>query len=115
MNTTTLTIGQLRQQRDPDLDVLIPRLIKQEIAVAEYEELLNHIHPGFWRKMLRKAPNLTPMELRVCALTRLHLRTKESAKLLHLTTSSIESHRSHAREKLGLDSRINFASALHMI
>ena len=85
-------------------------------ALAEYETLLRELHPNFCRKLLRRAPGITPMELKVCILTRVFLGIKESASLLSVSESSIESHRWHARCKLGIKDRdMNLMSLLHAI
>ncbi len=84
-------------------------------GLFKYEEVLSHLHPDFAKHLLERAPNLTPMEIRVCNLTRLHFRTKEAASILAVTKSSIETHRYHARAKLKVDRRQNFSSILHTI
>ncbi len=85
-------------------------------ALAEYERLLRQLHPNFCKKLLNRAPTITPMELKVCMLTRAFLGIKESASLLSVSESSIESHRWHARRKLGIEGRDqNLMSVLHAI
>src|SRR5665213_800490 len=83
--------------------------------LIEYELMLEHLHPDFSRKLVSSAPNLTPMEIQVCTLTRLHLRTKEAAELLKITPSSVETHRSNARHKLGMNRTQKLTSVLHAL
>lgn len=88
---------------------------RERYGLKRYEELLREVHPEFCQRLLRLAPDLTPMELKACMLTRLHLRAKDAAQLLGITESSIESHRSHARRKLHVVRQQNLVAALHAI
>ena len=81
-------------------------------AGSDLERLVDSIHPGFLRKVQFRAPDLTPMELQICMLTRLQMRTKETAMALHLAKSSVERHRWHVRTKLGFERSENLLSAL---
>src|ERR1017187_5449604 len=73
---------------------------KGQRAITEYELLLQETHPAFCTKLLHRGPEIPPMELKVCILARSFLGIKESASILSLSSSSIESHRWHARKKL---------------
>jgi AraC family transcriptional regulator, chitin signaling transcriptional activator len=79
---------------------------------SELERRVDLIHPGFLRKVQFRAPDLTPMELQICMLTRLQMRTKEAAAALNVAKSSVERHRWHVRTKLGYDRSENLLSAL---
>jgi DNA-binding CsgD family transcriptional regulator len=90
--------------------------IESEYAIKEYERLLAEVHPNFCKKLIQRAPELTPMELRVCMLTRAFVGIKECAEILSVSKSSIESHRWHARCKLGIENRaVSLTTALHGI
>jgi hypothetical protein len=92
------------------------KMIEHAHAFAEYERLLRELHPNFSRRLLRRAPAITPMELKVCILARTFLGIKESASILSVSESSIESHRWHARCKLGIKDRgLNLTSVLHAL
>lgn len=49
--------------------------------------------------------NLTPTEIKVAALVRRGMSTKEIANILGIASGSIDVHRKHIREKLGLNNR----------
>jgi DNA-binding CsgD family transcriptional regulator len=94
----------------------LSKIHESERVIAEYQRLLEELHPDFCKKLLSRAPALTPMELKVCILTRAFLDTKESASLLAVSESTVESHRWHARCKLGIHNRgLNLMSVLHAI
>jgi tetratricopeptide (TPR) repeat protein/DNA-binding CsgD family transcriptional regulator len=66
------------------------------------QKLLRLAGPDFQRALLKKGPNLTPTELRVCALIRCDLSTKEIAQMLGTSIRTVDTHRTRVRKKLGL-------------
>lgn len=66
------------------------------------QKLLRLAGPDFQRALLKRGPNLTPTELRVCALIRCDLSTKEIAQMLGTSIRTIDTHRTRVRKKLGL-------------
>ncbi|UTW66396.1 tetratricopeptide repeat protein [bacterium SCSIO 12643] len=71
----------------------------------EFEMRFQQVHHKFNENLLSKFPNLTPSELRLCALLRLNLTTKEISELTGQRTSSLEIARSRLRKKLGITDR----------
>lgn len=69
-----------------------------------FEQQFRQIHPEFVGRICRQFPDLSPAEIRLCALLRLDISTKEIAAILSLSTRSIEIYRSRIRGKLGLES-----------
>lgn len=70
----------------------------------EFERIFNNIHSGFFTKLLDTCPDLTPTEIKVAALLKLNLNTKEIAALTYKSESGIKSTRFRLRKKLGLNS-----------
>lgn len=60
------------------------------------------IHSGFFDKILSIYPSLTAYELRLCALLRLNLSSKEIAKILNISASSVNTGRYRMRKKMNL-------------
>jgi tetratricopeptide (TPR) repeat protein len=67
-----------------------------------FEEQFEQVHHDFMGKLIQRYPELAPMELKICALTRAGLETKEIASLLHVTTRAIQGHRYRIKKKLQL-------------
>jgi DNA-binding CsgD family transcriptional regulator len=63
---------------------------------------LRHIDDNLAYALLKICPQLTPMELKICSLLKLHLSTKQVAGLLHTSVRNIENHRYRIRKKLFL-------------
>lgn len=76
---------------------------------------LNKVSNDFVTKLSYLYPLLSPSELKVSSLLRLHLSSKEIASLLHITDRAVEKHRLHIRKKLGLPSDINLPKHFAMV
>lgn len=79
---------------------------------VDFQKKLEAVHQGFLSQLSQKYPNLNPAELRVCALLRTQLSTKEIANLLNVSERAIEKLRYQARKKIGLDSKQNLSAFL---
>ncbi len=84
------------------------RKLEQGIASDEdWEEIKLHfeqVNPGFFDRLMKRQPKLTPKDLRLAAYLRMNLSTKEIASLLNFTVRGVETHRYRLRKKLELSS-----------
>jgi len=65
------------------------------------------IHLGFFDRLRKKFPQLTPNDHKLCALLRMNLNTKEISHILKITAPSTEISRIRLRKKLDLPKGIN--------
>jgi len=65
------------------------------------------IHPGFFDRLRKKFPQLTPNDHKLCALLRMNLNTKEISHILKITAPSTEISRIRLRKKLDLPKGTN--------
>jgi AmiR/NasT family two-component response regulator len=65
------------------------------------------IYPGFFDRLRKKFPQLTPNDHKLAALLRMNLSTKEISHILKITAPSTEISRIRLRKKLELDKNIN--------
>jgi len=91
----------------------------QEIArdaahdpLADFELMFRQMHGNFFEKLLARCPDLTKSELQVASMIRLNLSSKEIARLINLSSATIETTRHHIRKKLGLDQKENLTVCL---
>jgi DNA-binding CsgD family transcriptional regulator len=70
-----------------------------------FQQNFDLIHQNFFRKLRSRYPNLTPTDLKFCALLRLNLNTKEIAKHTNLTIRGVEGARYRLRKKLGIKNK----------
>lgn len=67
-----------------------------------FQSNFDRIHERFFRKLKEKYPDLTPGDLRMCALLRLNMPTKDMARMQNLSIRGIEAARYRLRKKLNL-------------
>ena len=66
-----------------------------------------NIHPGFFDRLRKVYPQLTPTDHKLCALLRMNLNTKGISHILKITAPSTEISRIRLRKKLDLPKGIN--------
>jgi tetratricopeptide (TPR) repeat protein/DNA-binding CsgD family transcriptional regulator len=94
--------GGLKQELD-ELQLGIRSQLSASVSWDSLDQkLLRLAGPDFQRALLKRGPNLTPTELRVCALIRCDLSTKEIAQMLGTSIRTVDTHRTRVRKKLGL-------------
>lgn len=81
-------------------------------AWNSFEAQFQQVHQGFLTILEERFPELTPTEMKVCALLRLGMPSKEVASVLHMSPRTVESHRYWVRKKLGLPSARNLKAFL---
>jgi tetratricopeptide (TPR) repeat protein len=87
--TPTITEARLKEQISEDKNWL------------DFMMQFNQLHGGFIEKIQTKFPQLSSTELRLCALLKLNLETKEIASLLSVDPSSILTKKYRIKKKLG--------------
>ena len=75
-----------------------------------FEAQFEQVHHDFLRNLVTTYPDLTRTELKVCALLKLNLASKEIANMLSTDVRNIESHRYRIRKKLKLRGDIPFTT-----
>jgi DNA-binding CsgD family transcriptional regulator len=85
---------------------------KSMSMLTEFETRFNSVYEYFYSQLKALAPDLTPNELRICALMRLNITTKEIALLTNRSIGTIDNTRSSIRKKLKIDEEINLLDFL---
>lgn len=87
------------------------RLIKTaEQTNQDWEQFslhFNNANEGFFNRLKEKHPDLTPNEVKLCALIRMNLLSKEIAQIIHVSIKAVEISRYRLRKKLKLESEVN--------
>ena len=88
----------------------VKSLIKQIDFVIEkddeWEHLKKHfntVYSGFYDVLIGLHPTLTEIELRHCMFIKLHIQTKEIARILHVDPRSVQASRYRIKKKMELD------------
>ena len=91
---------------------IITALCQQTILTEEdwfrFKSLFEKIHPGFFKKIKDKFPDITLAEQRTAALTRLQLTTKQIASILGISADSVHKSRQRLRQRfqVGVDANL---------
>jgi len=108
----TKLIEQLEQQVankpfNEEQQQLANELSHQTILTEEHWEkfktLFEKIYPGFFLKLKEMVPDITIAELRMAALTRLHIDTKQMASMLGISPDSVYKIKQRLRKRLQLN------------
>ena len=78
-------------------------LLDSSNVLQDFRDSFESIHHHFYENLNEKYPNLTMKEMRLCALLRLGLSTKEIADITFKEVRSVESARNRLRKKLQID------------
>jgi tetratricopeptide (TPR) repeat protein len=90
--------------------------IKDDNAWEEFELRFKQVHDNFYTRLLEKCPELSHSELKLCALLKLNLSTKEISELSGQQPATIDVARYRLRKKLGISkSQVDLVSYLSKI
>jgi tetratricopeptide (TPR) repeat protein len=97
--------------------------VRKEIRYNTDEKLLNEfstrfqeVHAGFYESLLRRFPDLTQNELKLCAYLRLNMTSKDISELTGQRVLTLENARYRLRKKLGIsNSEVNLVTFLSQI
>lgn len=77
-------------------------IVSNQEQWAMFQSNFDCIHENFFKGLKEKYPDLTSTDLRLCALLRLNMSTKDIANMLNLTVRGVESARYRLRKKLDI-------------
>jgi tetratricopeptide (TPR) repeat protein len=88
----------------------------EEETLKEFSLRFKEVHKDFYDALLKKFPDLTPSELKLCAFLKLNLSTKEISELTGQRLNTLENARYRLRMKLGItNSEVNLVTFLSQI
>ena len=91
---------------------LIDDNLSSEREWEVFQTNFDRIHENFFRNLRLKYPELSSGDLKLCALLRLNLDTKEIADMMNVTVRGIEARRYRIRQKIGLSSQESLTAFL---
>jgi len=86
-----------------------------DTQTEEWQNVMKNLkfsQEGFFSKMKKKYPTLTPNDLRLCSYLRMNFTTKEIANLSNISTRAVEIGRYRLRTKLNLSHEVNLTEFL---
>ncbi|MGD1843302.1 MAG: tetratricopeptide repeat protein, partial [Thermonemataceae bacterium] len=79
---------------------------------AEFEHVFEQVHADFFGILQEAHPDLTPSEIRLCALIKLNLPSRNVATIMGISTNSLRMARYRLKKKLNLEKHTNLFSYL---
>jgi DNA-binding CsgD family transcriptional regulator len=73
----------------------------------EFESIFQQVHSDFFRKLNDMYPSLSASEVRLCAMIRLNLQSKDMAAIMGISQDSLRIARYRLRKRLGLERGAN--------
>ncbi len=110
----SVKFGTKNKQLDAALQEIINKINLQtkNDAWDKFEDYYRQVDPQFFTKLTEKFPELTAGEIKLCALLRLNLDTKEIASVTFQDPNSIRVARTRLRKKLNLNQGENLTTFL---
>ena len=90
-----------RKNLDKLLSMINQNMVSDEENWNMFQSNFDRIHENFFRNLKEKFPDLTSGDLRLCALLRLNLPTKEIAKLMNISVRGVEAGTSSGEQPDG--------------
>ena len=107
------------KQATSEQQAIISELSSQTILTEEdwlkFKSLFEKIYPGFFINLQEKVNDITVAELRMAALTRLHLSTSQIASILGISANSVYKTKQRLRQRLNIDPEIDIEEAIGKI
>jgi tetratricopeptide (TPR) repeat protein len=114
-------LKSLRYSFKPENRKIIDGIIREMEQSAskdiwkEFEVRFQDVHSDFYNKLIRKYPDLSPNELKLCAFLRLNMSTKEISSITFQSYNSIIMARHRLRKKLDISSNENLITFLRQL
>jgi len=110
----SLVLGNGSKKEKQEIISIIKALdnYSSESLWDDFEVAFLNVHTDFYDKILNLCPDLSPSEIKMAALLRLNLSSKEIEAITFRSESSIKSLRFRLRKKIDLDSDKNLTSYL---
>jgi len=78
----------------------------------DFELWFTEVHAGFFDALRERYSDLSETELKVCALLRLNLLSKDISKVMNIQSASVDTYRFRIRKKLNLQNEENLTTFL---
>ncbi len=94
----------------------INRIFKKSLQMpeldSEFNKKLDEANEAYFNRLLNLYPELSPTELKICALLRMNLSTKEIAQVCNRSTRTIDFTRNNIRKRMNLQPNDNLTTHL---
>lgn len=109
LNEIKEQLVSMETMKEEDRSNVIGKAVKKLDSVINtntdenFDYYFLQVHPGFYEGLRKNFPDLTLNELRLCALIRLNMNTKDIASINNITINGVKVARWRLRKKLGMN------------
>lgn len=89
------------------INKLVDSNFRSDEEWKNFQLTFDQMHDDFFKELKRNYPSISNAELKLCALLRLNMNLKESAKILGIEPDSVKTSRYRLRKKIGLKTEDN--------
>jgi DNA-binding CsgD family transcriptional regulator len=100
-------IEQNKPGDDSQLNKIISKGLNHDKEWTDFNSYFESINKNFYSRLKSAYPEISPNDLRICALIKLNLSIKEMASILNISPDSVKTARYRLRKKLQLNSEDN--------
>jgi len=93
--------------KDNPINRIISKGLNQDKEWADFNASFESMNKNFYSRIRQAYPDISPNELRICALIKMNLSIKEMAGILNISPDSVKTARYRLRKKLQLNSEDN--------
>lgn len=103
------------QTKDPDLTRIVNKGFNQDKEWDDFNLHFESINKNFYTRLRESFPGISPNDLKICALIKLNLSTKEMASILNISPDSVKTARYRLRKKLNLNTEDNLTGFIQSL
>ena len=93
--------------KDHPINRIISKGLNQDKEWADFNASFESMNKNFYSRIRQAYPDISPNELKICALIKMNLSIKEMAGILNISPDSVKTARYRLRKKLQLNSEDN--------
>lgn len=102
--------------KNVETSLLIKEINKNKINLwDDFNARFMAVNKGFYERLLKRVPNLSQADLKICALIKLNFTGKEMAHLLGISLDSVHKSRYRLRKKIDLERDVNLTNFISSI
>ena len=108
-----LNVKEKLKSQVTELRSILKRHINSEKDWEEFKTYFDNVHPSFVNALLSRNADLSSSEIRLAALLKLNLDSKQIADMMGISPDSVKTARYRLRNKLGLEREQNLSQFLN--
>lgn len=94
-------------EKDQSINKIINRGLNQDKEWSDFNRYFESINKNFYTRIKQAYPDISPNDLKICALIKMNLSIKEMATILNISPDSVKTARYRLRKKLQLNTEDN--------